>query len=258
MEAEMTRRFQLICLLSAFLFSSFAQADDFSASAVTGGKYRSRYKLKNASEKLIDNEGNGYDRLYGLRNMRSVLNGVYYRGGANNYFNKHKKRANTNPLPKEGLVNLCKAGFTRAVYFYDKNYETARKVTKCRLSDRTENTLEYLQISPLNYVKEDLDRLHAYFFDHVRHPRLGPIYGHCWNGWHASGYVAATTLRQFCDYSAEQAVAYWDVNTDGINTEPGYENIRQAVRDFTPNPNMRLTAEEKKILCPAPGDFAFR
>lgn len=63
------------------------------------------------SDKLVDNTGEGYDALYGTRNVRAVLNGVYYRGGANNYYNKHLKRKNSNPLPDEGLLHLCEEGF---------------------------------------------------------------------------------------------------------------------------------------------------
>ncbi|MGE3261677.1 MAG: hypothetical protein AB7K68_07870 [Bacteriovoracia bacterium] len=225
---------------------------------IVGGKYRTRYQLPTAGDKLLDNYGNGHDSLYGLRNTRAVLNGVYYRGGANNYYNKHKKRSNSNPLPKEGLENLCKEGFTRAVYLYAKNYNTAKKQTRCRTYDNVENTLEYVQISPLSYRPEDLDLLHSQIFEHVRDPRRGPMYAHCWNGWHASGYVAATTLRQFCGFTAEQAVAYWDQNTDGFNTEPGFETIRGMIRSFTVNPSMQLTSAEKAALCPAPDSLAYQ
>ena len=44
---------------------------------------------------------------------------------------------------------------------------------------------------------------------------------HCWNGWHASGYISALSLRQFCGVSGSDAVAYWIRNTDnndGPNT----------------------------------------
>lgn len=253
----MTRRLIFVSTLALFLpLLSFAESEA-GPDSVVGGKYRARYQLQTASQKLIDNLGDGFDDLYGVRNFRAVLNGVYYRGGANNYFNKHKKRANANPLPAEGLRHLCREGFTEAVYLYDKNFDKAAKSTLCRTLDGHSNTLTYKQISPLAYLPEDLAELHGMIFDHVRHPRKGGIYVHCWNGWHASGYVAATTLRQFCDYSAADAVAYWDTNTDGNNVEPGYEKIREAIRNFTPNRNITLSPEEKAVLCPKPGDLVF-
>ena len=41
--------------------------------------YRQRYGLKNPYDKLVDNLGNGYENLYGIRNLRVVLHGIYYR-----------------------------------------------------------------------------------------------------------------------------------------------------------------------------------
>jgi hypothetical protein len=61
------------------------------------------YNLSDAREKLVDDHGNGYEPLYGTRNLRAVLRGVYYRGGANNYYNRTDRRNNSNPLPDEGL-----------------------------------------------------------------------------------------------------------------------------------------------------------
>lgn len=231
-------------------------AESGKLSSVPGYLQRQRYALANASVKLIDNSGEGYDALYGLRNMRSVLNGVYYRGGANNINNKHKKRSNMNPLPDEGLLHLCQEGFTDAVYLYSTRFGTAPQRVRCRTFEGAENTLTYTQVSPLAFQKADLDKLHSLIFEHLRNARLGPIYAHCWNGWHASGYVAATTLRQFCGFSEEQAVQYWNLNADG-NNGASYNGIRNKIREFRPNPDLSLTEEEKSILCPAPGSLNF-
>ena len=62
--------------------------------------------------KIVDNRGDGFDDLYGTRNLRPILHGVAYRGGANNYYHKTNKRKNNNPLPKDGLQNLCTEGFS--------------------------------------------------------------------------------------------------------------------------------------------------
>lgn len=166
---------------------------------VVGEIYRQRYVLPKASAKLVDNHGNGDSRLYGTRNFRAVLNGVFYRGGGNNYYNKHAHRSNMNPLPEEGLENLCEEGFGVAVYLYSANYRSAPKTTLCRTFQGNENSLSYLQISPLDSGNGSVEQIHDLIYAHVRNPRLGPIYTHCWNGWHASGFVAATVLRQFAD-----------------------------------------------------------
>lgn len=225
------------------------------SSPVAGETHRERYPLASAAEKLVGNNGKGHEGLYGTRNFRAVLNGVYYRGGANNvYF--VPKRNNSNPLPTKGLENLCQEGFTQAVYLYSTNYSSAPKEVKCRTFEGHENTLVYSQISPLAYRESDLREMHMMMFDRIRNPKLGPVYDHCWNGWHASGYVAATALRQFCDFTAEEAVSYWNLNTDG-NNGSSYNKVREKIRAFAPSPDMAISAEEKAALCPKPGSLAF-
>ena len=53
-------------------------------------KYRLRYKVECVQEKITNNQGEGYDDLYGTRNFRVVLHGVAYRGGGNNYYHKNQ------------------------------------------------------------------------------------------------------------------------------------------------------------------------
>jgi hypothetical protein len=103
-------------LLSLGLFTSTTFANDNVSSLIT--EYQTRYPLTDIYMKLIDNYGNGYDLLYGTRNVRTVLNGVLYRGGANNYFHKTNPRNNMNPLPEDGLDHLCEEGFSTSVYLY--------------------------------------------------------------------------------------------------------------------------------------------
>ena len=50
--------------------------------------FKKRYKEEHLLKKIVDNKGDGFDSLYGTRNMRPILHGVAYRGGANNYFHK--------------------------------------------------------------------------------------------------------------------------------------------------------------------------
>nr|MDA3843106.1 hypothetical protein [Candidatus Kapabacteria bacterium] len=41
--------------------------------------YTKRYMAEYLSDKIVDNRGKGFEKLYGLRNMRPVLHGVVYR-----------------------------------------------------------------------------------------------------------------------------------------------------------------------------------
>ncbi len=208
-------------------------------------KYQKLYPLEDVYNKQTDNKGNGNDALYGTRNFRVVLNGVYYRGGANNKFNKHTKRDNQNPLPLEGLENLCKQGFSEAMYFYKDNYDESEKIISCG----KEQKLEYLQLASLKSGNEKalLTQVHK----HIKGEIPGPMYGHCWNGWHASGYAAAINLMQFCGWDNKKALAYWRKNTDGNDTKE-YRSVMTKVEKFKrfDDKDLQITDEEKKLICP--------
>lgn len=209
--------------------------------------YKSRYELRTTDQKRTDNRGNGYEDLYGTRNFRTVLHGTQYRGGGNNYYHRTHPRKNENPLPNDSLQNLCEEGFGLAIYLYRKNFETAPREITCD-SVRGRNTLKYLQITTDTEAerRQILELIRETLLDY----RHGPIYTHCWNGWHASGLISALSLRQFCGMSGEDAVRYWDRNTDGQNTSPLYERIRMQIRDFVPVPELELPVERKAVLCP--------
>ena len=225
---------------------------------IVGDEYRRRYPVKTARDKIVTNRGTGLEQLYGTRNVRAVLNGVYYRGGANNVFNRDGKRGNSNPLPEGGLAHLCQEGFGTALYMYPTHFDTASPSATCQTFDGDSGHLDYGQISVLRGKRDDIRRIIATVYDHVRRPELGPIYVHCWNGWHASGYAAAATLRQFCGFSADQAVRYWNLNTDGVNKGASYEAVRALIRKFEPFPELTISAAEQAALCPDPETFAFR
>jgi hypothetical protein len=216
--------------------------------------------------KIIDNRGNGYENLYGLRNLRVVLHGVMYRGGANNAFHRTNKRDNMNPLPQDGLQNLCEESFGEAIYLYDKNYES--QTVSCTSRTGNSNTLVYSQVSvlasPINgdpnqiggasreialrgfEVRDILERVYKCATG------LGscPIYTHCWNGWHASGLISAVALRQFCDFTPEQAVSYWIDGTDSLDNS-NYPKIKESIREFNPIPELKIAKEIQERICPA-------
>lgn len=206
------------------------------------------YPLNNVYEKLVDNRGNGFEPLYGTRNFRQVLKGVVYRGGANNKFHRTSPRSNANPLPEDGLANLCQEGFATSFYLYSENYDPAKEINTCANGKGGKvHTLRYLQRSPMSESGRDeiLSVVHAALIN----AESKPIYLHCWNGWHASGYISAIVLRQFCDWSAEDAVKYWDANTDGFNTEPQFEKIRKRIRDFEPRKEFFISDQIKAKVC---------
>lgn len=243
------RMVKLQHLSFVLLFSVIANAGD-------GAEYRVRYPLPDVKKKLVDNRGNGFDLLYGVRNFRAVLNGVYYRGGANNAYHTTHKRSNKNPLPDDGLQNLCEEGFSTAIYLYSTNYNSAPHTVNCRMADGSSNQLKYLQVSILSASNSKLHEVLALIGSHLRDSGKGPIYAHCWNGWHASGITAAYTLRQFCGFNGEQAVAYWNVNTDG-NNGSSYNGIRSKIRAFVPFSDLSLTDSERAQVCPSPSTLNF-
>lgn len=209
-----------------------------------GNFYHTRYGLNSVDQKLVDNRGNGYEPLYGVRNFREVLKGVLFRGGANNAYHRDHTRANSNPLPDDGLQNLCEEGFKSAIYLYTTNFSSAPARVNCN-SIRGPNQLEYKQMSFSTRYKDILEMVHAA----IKDPSLGPIYNHCWNGWHASGMISAMALRQFCGWTGDAAVAYWVRNADGTDNG-AYESIKKRIRDFQPYPQLMIDPATQSQVCP--------
>lgn len=212
--------------------------------------YQERYELLDPYAKRVNNQGEGFEELYGTRNFRMVLNGVLYRGGANNYYHRTHRRDNRNPLPLDGLENLCAEGFEQATYLYRTNFETAPPLVGCssRVQPGTRKTLKYSQESPFNNA--GLEAIFRSVYEVTQNDQKGPVYIHCWNGWHASGFLSAVALRQFCGWTGEEAVAYWDRNTDGHNQDPSFERIRQDIRDFVPKSQWSIDASKQAEICP--------
>jgi hypothetical protein len=218
-------------------------------------EYRHRFPLTNPYTKLVDNRGKQFPALEGVRNFRVVLDGVYYRGGADNS-QRTGPKANMNPLPTHGLQHLCEQGFTEAVYLYSTNCASAPHDVACQ-SDAGSGALEYQRIvaqlprqPAASKLLADNDRnLLTPIYEHLKGTRPGPIYMHCWNGWHASGYVAAIALRQFCEWSADAAIAYWTRNTDGNGAD--YGQVPERIKTFAPIPKLAISDSERRLVCPA-------
>lgn len=223
---------------------------------IVGAAYRRRYPVKTALDKIVTNRGTGNESLYGTRNVRAVLNGVYYRGGANNAYHREGKRNNSNPLPDDGLSNLCQEGFGTALYMYPTRYDTAPPTETCTTHAGADGHLEYGQISVLHGRRSDIRKILESVLEHVRNPALGPMYVHCWNGWHASGYVAAVALRQFCGFTGDQGVKYWNSTAKGAS-KAEHDSTRERIKKFQPFPEYELTPEEKAAVCPDPKSYKF-
>lgn len=226
-------------------FFSTAQAEVSNSLVERAQKFDQRYQLKSEFEKLVDNRGEGYENLYGVRNFRQVLKGILYRGGANNLYNKYGQRENQNPLPTLGLKNLCSEGFGVSVYLYEKNFSSAPKAVNCTTVESTQNSLKYMQLTAAN--TENTEVYLDLIYQAVKGRGASPIYMHCWNGWHASGLVSALALKQFCGFSGEQALNYWTKNTDGNSS--GYESIKKRIVDFKPLSKYKISVEEQNQIC---------
>ncbi|TAL68763.1 MAG: hypothetical protein EPN82_08805 [Bacteroidetes bacterium] len=205
--------------------------------------YKNRYGAKCLNEKITDNFGNGFDALYGTRNMRTILYGIAYRGGANNFYHKSCKRDNHNPLPEDGLNNLSAEEFSSAVYLYSTNYKDASHEI---INPKTNDTLHYLKLAGSN--RKTLRKIIELVNDVINNPEKGPIYFHCWNGWHQSGLISSVILMQFCNYSNEHALKYWIENTDGVNK--GFENVKSFIKNFESFDDVKLDKLTQSKICP--------
>jgi LysM repeat protein len=224
----------LVCLI-AFVFinhACFAQKDAFG--------------LDSVQTKLVDNKGVGPDNLFGVRNMRVVLNNVLYRGGSNNFHRKElePKTYNSHPLPYWGIDNLRKSGFGGAIYLYSKYFT----------QDYPEDKIDSLAALGFNYqCLPDLNEqvVKSIFTDinkRIYSKESAPIYIHCWNGWHQSGMLSAFTLIQFCGISNQQALKYWEQNTDG--NSKGFPAVKSKILEFKPYKEFQTDSITRARICP--------
>ncbi len=236
---------KILLLLSIFFLPiiSCSQSDSSEYPFEKYREYKELYKAECVEDKITDNRGNGFEDLYGTRNFRVILHGVAYRGGGNNYYHRSKKRNNKNPLPMDGLNNLLENGFSTSVYLYNENWST---VPRYLISDNKQDTLNYFQLGGNNST--ELDSILMFTYRAIMNKNFGPVYLHCWNGWHQSGFVSAVLLKQFCNYNTTKALHYWEDCAD--NWTRGYDRIRNAVRDFVPLEKYKIPQEISDEICP--------
>ena len=102
-------------------------------------------------------------------------------------------------MPIDGLENLTKEGFSKVMYLYSTNFDYSKNLYSFGNED-----ILYVQND-----LEDLDEINSMLsdvYEVIKDSTLGPLYLHCWNGWHQSGYVSAILLMQFCDFTNEMVL----------------------------------------------------
>ena len=205
-----------------------------------------RFGLDSAHVKGTNNSGAGDSALWGSRNLRVVLKNILYRGGGNNF---HLKPTDPNsfirnPLPLEGIRRLHETGFGSAWYLYATNFET--QYPQERLDSLKRAGFEYECHSSLT------DKVVVDFMVRIREmilsPNPKPMYIHCWNGWHQSGMLSAFTLMQFCALSNQQALKYWEQNTDG--NYRGYAAVKQRILSYVSDSTLQIPDSIRTNICP--------
>ena len=233
----------LLGLFGSFFFFGFAQEDSTVFDFSKFREYKEKYKVNFLQEKITDNKGNGFESLYGTRNCRTILYGVAYRGGGNNYYHRTNKRDNKNPLPNDGLQSLLDNGFSKSIYLYKHNFKTA---PSSMVNEETSDTLEYFQLG--GDTESERDSILSFVYSSIMNKEVGPVYLHCWNGWHQSGYVSTVLLKQFCGFNSNKSIEYWEECADRMSR--GYSRIRKAIRDFKPIDKYRIPQEISDSICP--------
>jgi len=162
---------------------------------------------------------------YGLENFKEVMPGALYRGGGN---------GEREPMSDSSLEGLCQAGFDSAIYLYGRK---PGKALNCGVGQ-----IEYPQLK----WDRDEDKILSKIYSNIQ-SGSGPVYAHCWYGVHASGYIAAIALRQFCGYSGEQALSYWNAH---VPKKIRYEKVQKMVLNFVPSGSLNLTPAQQSRYCP--------
>lgn len=171
--------------------------------------------------------------ISGVRQLRTVLPGVLYRSGG---------PGGQTPLPPSSLKSLCESGFSLAVYGYDTGFVPAPPINCINKNTGQPNSIEYIagRILDMKFKEHYMKRVREVISDSSK----GPVLVHCWNGYHASGELAAIALRQFCKLNGEKASAYWLRNAGGF---PMISRVAKFV-PFTSISDVPVEVEE--VFCP--------
>lgn len=145
-----------------------------------------------------------------IKNEQTILGGSLTRAGV----------GGQTPLAESQLIDLCKKGYSSAYFLYGS---VQTKTISCGENRSiTYKSNSWLKPAP---ILEDINRDLT--------SKSGHVFVHCNNGAHASGYVAAIALRQFCGLSADDALKYWN-RTNSYGIPPGMNTIRKGIDAFEP------------------------
>jgi hypothetical protein len=215
----------LACTLGLLSIGPAAQA----ASVESRTTYYNQFFFRSTPNRYL--EVNTDTQIAGTRHLMTVLPGVLYRGGG-----AHGQH----PLTSGALQELCKAGFSLAVYAYTVGYSNPG-VISCTDREGNPNQLRYIA-GGANTPEFKVTFLKA-VQDVISNPNAGPIFEHCWNGDHASGELAAVALRQFCGWSGKEATDYW-LRHSGSIRQP-----ISRIGKFQPLGGLSIPGNEVGVLC---------
>jgi hypothetical protein len=176
----------------------------------------------------------------GLTHFRVVMPGVLYRGGTEG------KRAGQDgpraPLQRQSLEKLCSAGFTQVVYAYRTGWTGTQNIS-CGSNSLTYDYHQWDNRAALKKVFTKLEEIIT--------QQKGAMYVHCWYGLHASGYISATALAQFCGalgWDSPKAAQYWDsVIPPSIRYQKEHDQVANFVR-FT-DPELQISEQNAIRVC---------
>ena len=172
----------------------------------------------------------------GLRAFKPVLDRVLYRGGGPG----GKVSLRTNQLQA-----LCQNGFSSAGYLYPDNFNSPTQVN-CGAQN-----LEYRVVGfRAAGAEQTLRAIYNIIKSQSTANPQGPMFLHCWNGWHASGEISAYALRQFCNMSGDEAARYWAQNIGDQGNLSKYGSIQNRIRNFNKISSLEITDAERARICP--------
>jgi hypothetical protein len=188
-----------------------------------------------APDELLRRDDGG---VAGLARMRPVLRGVLYRAGF------AQGDTGNSGLSEAQRVALCELGFSGARYV-DFARRTRFGVTDCGM-----NSFDYRggrAMQPQALLK-DIGKV-------IDDPDLGPLLLHDRWGVHDAGAVAAMALVQFCGWSQERAMAYWDASRDGAPCAGSCAAwIEERFAHFQPEATRVPAATIQSRICPVPAE----
>lgn len=167
----------------------------------------------------------------GLRYEQEVLPGLFIRAGG---------PGGKKSLPIDLLEELCTKGYGSVFYLYPSESFNTKGNYSCG-----NHQLSYLGSGFMGKSARPVLEAVA----SAAQNNSGPVIAHCWNGWHASGEVAAYALMQFCDWSGEDAAQYWADNIGDKGNLGKYKSILKRIKNFSVFSDLKFTEAQKTKYC---------